>query len=51
MQYIDVETIYILLQNKNKNYVTCLNAYLFIFPVLNKMFFSLHKCGSMVKNR
>ena len=37
----------ILLQNKN--YVTCLNAYLFIFSVLNKMFFSLCKCGSIVK--
>ena len=39
--------LYILLQNKN--YVTCLNAYLFIFPVLNKMFFSSCKCRSMVK--
>ena len=39
----------ILLQNKNKNYVTWLNAYLFIFSVLNKMFFSLDKCGSIVK--
>ena len=39
----------ILLENKNKNYVTCLNAYLFIFPLLNKIFFSLCTCGSIVK--
>ena len=37
----------ILLQNKIKNYATWLNAYL--FSVLNKMFFSLDKCGSIVK--
>ena len=48
MQYIDVE-IDILLENKNKNYVTCLDAYLFIFPLLNKVFFSLCTCGSIVK--
>ena len=48
MQYIDVENRYIG-RNKNKNYVTCLNAYLFIFPLLNKVFFSLCTCRSIVK--